>query len=80
MLNRVVVATLLLQNAGKVRMRSWEVWLCLGCALVELHRLVNAVLLSFNVRKVVQRVGMFWMQLQSLLVAAFRFRDKKTVF
>lgn len=73
MFNRVMVATLLLQNAGKVGMRSWEVRLCLECALVELHRLVNAVLLSFNVSKVVQRVSMFWMQLQSLLVAAFRF-------
>lgn len=53
MFNRVMVATLLLQNAGKVGMRSWEVRLCLECALVELHRLVNAVLLSFNVSKVV---------------------------
>lgn len=52
---------MLLQNAGKVGMRGREVRLCLECALVELHRLVNAVLLSFNVSKVVKRVSMFWM-------------------
>ena len=80
MLNRIMMTTLLLQNAGEIRMSSWKVRLCLERALVEFHRLVNAVLLSFDIRKIVERISVFWMQLQSLLVAAFSFRDQQTVF
>ena len=80
MLNRIMMTTLLLQNAREIRMSSWKVRLCLERALVEFHRLVNAVLLSFDIRKIVERISVFWMQLQSLLVAAFSFRDQKTVF
>ena len=80
MLNRIMMTTLLLQNAREIRMSSWKVWLRLERALVEFHRLVNAILLSFDIRKIVERISVFWMQLQSLLVAAFSFRDQKTVF
>jgi len=54
MFNCVMMPTLLLQNARKVRMRSGEVRLCLECALIELHRLMSAVLLSFDIRKVIE--------------------------
>ena len=63
MLNRIMMTTLLLQNAREIRMSSWKVRLCLERALVEFHRLVNAVLLSFDIRKIVERISVFWMQL-----------------
>ena len=74
------MSTLLLKNARKIGMSSWEIWFGLECALVELHRLVNSVLFSFDIRQIVERVSMFWVELQSLFVAAFGFGDQKAVF
>ena len=34
---------------------------------------------AFDVRQIVERISMFWVELQSLFVAAFGFGDKKTV-
>lgn len=60
-------------------MSSWEIRLGLERALVELHRLMNSVLFAFDVRQIVERISMFWVELQSLFVAAFGFGYQKTV-
>ena len=79
MLNSFMMSTLLLKNTSKIRMSSREIRLGLERALVELHGFVNSVLLAFDVRQIVERISMFWVELQSLFIAAFGFRDQKTV-